>query len=187
MSLQATSSQTAGPYFHIGAAPLYRHLIAPPDVPGERFSIRGRVLDGDGRGVNDALIEIWQADAQGSYAHAEELRPGAGEPRFRGFGRVATDDNGAFRFVTVKPGRVPGPGENPQAPHLLVAVFMRGLLKHLVTRLYFPDEAANAQDAVLGLVPAARRATLIAKRVGAGELEWNVVLQGSEETVFFDY
>src|SRR5262249_1423144 len=108
------------------------------------------------------------------------------EPSFRGFGRVPTDERGAFRFTTVKPGRVPGPAGRRQAPHLLVTVFMRGLLRHLVTRMYFPDQPANADDLVLNLVPADRRATLIARAAGVGVLEWDIVLQGRGETVFFD-
>ena len=123
-------------------------------------------------------MEIWQADADGKY----------GKKGFRGFGRSATDDQGAFRFHTIKPGRVAGSGGKLQAPHLAVNVFMRGLLKQLVTRIYFPDEPANAKDAVLALVPAERRATLVAKKLAGkgGVLAWNVVLQGRDETVFFD-
>jgi len=109
------------------------------------------------------------------------------EQQFRGFGRSATDDKGEFRFHTVKPGRVPGPGGQLQAPHILAVVFMRGQLKQLVSRIYFPDEPANAKDAVLALVPKERRATLIARKTGKpGVLEWNVILQGRNETVFFD-
>ena len=178
MSLHATTSQTVGPYLHIGLTWLIIEDLAPKGVAGERISIAGRVIDGDGKPVNDALVEIWQADADGKY----------GGKSFRGFGRSATDDKGAFRFRTIKPGRVAGPGGKRQAPHIAVNVFMRGLLKQLVTRVYFPDDPANAKDAVLALVPAERRATLVAKKVaGKGSvLEWNVVLQGRDETVFFD-
>jgi protocatechuate 3,4-dioxygenase alpha subunit len=178
MSLQATTSQTVGPYLHIGLTWLIIEDLAPKGVAGERISIAGRVIDGDGKPVNDALVEIWQADADGRY----------GKKRFRGFGRSATDDKGAFRFRTIKPGRVAGPGGKLQAPHIAVNVFMRGLLKQLVTRIYFPDDPANAKDAVLALVPAARRDTLVAKKTAGkrGALEWNVVLQGRDETVFFD-
>lgn len=178
MSLHATTSQTVGPYLHIGLTWLITESLAPAGVPGERVQIRGRVLDGDGKPVNDALVEIWQADSRGKY--------GAGK-RFRGFGRSATDDAGAFRFSTIKPGRVAGPGGRLQAPHILVHVFMRGQLKQLVSRIYFPDEPSNAQDPVLALVPKDRRATLIAKKTGKpGALEWNVLLQGKNETAFFD-
>ena len=182
MSAGITPSQTVGPFFHIGTADLVRAEIAGPDVAGERVTLAGRVLDGNGAPVDDALVEVWQADAEGRYPVE-----GAG-PGFQGFGRVATDDNGAFRFTSIKPGRVPGPGGQLQAPHLAVAVFMRGLLRHLVTRVYFPDDPANADDPVLQSVPAERRATLVARTGGgAGALEWNVILQGQDETVFFDY
>lgn len=181
----ATASQTVGPFFHIGLSPVTDLTFA--GLAGERIALNGRVLDGDGQPVNDALIEIWQANAQGSYAHPEDRQEKALQSGFRGFGRVPTDAQGAFRFVSIKPGRVPGPRGALQAPHLLVAIFMRGLLKHLVTRVYFPDDPANAADPVLGSVAAERRETLIARPRENGELEWNVVLQGDRETVFFDY
>lgn len=186
MSLRATTSQTVGPYLHIGLTWLITEDLAPEGVAGERVRISGRVLDGDGRPVNDALVEIWQANAAGRYAHPLDQQPKPLEAKFRGFGRSATDGEGRFRFRTVKPGRVPGPGGRLQAPHIAVNVFMRGLLKQLVSRIYFPGEAANAEDPVLALVPPERRHTLIARAVAAGELEWNVVLQGEDETVFFD-
>ena len=178
MSLHATTSQTVGPYLHIGMTWLIIENLAPKGVAGERVSIAGRVLDGDGKPVTDALLEIWQADAKGRY----------GSRSFRGFGRSATDAKGAFRFKTIKPGRVGGPGGRLQAAHIAVNVFMRGLLKQLVTRIYFPDDLANDADPVLALVPAARRATLLARQKPdkAGALEWNVILQGRDETVFFD-
>jgi protocatechuate 3,4-dioxygenase alpha subunit len=177
MSLHATTSQTVGPYLHIGLNWLIIEKLAPAGVPGERVAIEGRVLDGDGKPVNDALVEIWQADSRGAY----------GGKRFRGFGRSATDANGAYRFQTIKPGRVPGPDGTMQAPHLGVQIFMRGQLKQLVSRIYFPGDPANAKDPVLALVPAARRGTLVAKKgAKAGALQWNVILQGKDETVFFD-
>ena len=187
MSLQATTSQTVGPYLHIGLSWLIIENLAPTGVAGERISIEGRVIDGDGKPVNDALVEIWQANADGKYAHPQDRQAKPVEKGFRGFGRSATDDNGIFRFQTIKPGRVPGPGGKLQAPHIAVNVFMRGQLKQLVTRVYFADDPANAEDAVLTLVPAERRGTLIAKATGKpGALEWNVILQGRDETVFFD-
>lgn len=180
-------SQTVGPYFHIGLSWRFQPQIAPPGVAGERVEVIGRVLDGDGRGVPDALIEIWQADAEGRYPHPEDPRGHEVDPRFRGFGRVPTDAEGAFRFSTVRPGRVPGPEGRLQAPHLLVSVFMRGLLRHLVTRMYFPDDAANPEDPVLSRVEPGRRGTLVARRDAVrGSLAWDVVLQGDGETVFFD-
>jgi len=188
MSLQATTSQTVGPYLHIGLTWLITENLVGPGVTGERVSLEGRVLDGDGKPVDDALVEIWQANAHGKYAHPEDRQAKPVEPGFRGFGRSATDAEGRFRFQTVKPGRAPAHDRRLQAPHIAVNVFMRGQLKQLVTRIYFPDESANAEDPVLALVPPERRATLIARKVPgkAGTLEWNVILQGPEETVFFD-
>lgn len=187
MSLFLTAAQTAGPFVGIIVEPTRIENVAPPGVAGERFAIAGRVLDGDGKPVDDAVIETWQANAHGKYAHPEDTREKLLEPGFKGFGRVLSDRQGAFRLSTIKPGRVPGPGDTLQAPHLVVLVFMRGLLKHLVTRVYFPDEPSNAEDPILGLVPPERRSTLIARKVRDGALEWNVVLQGKDETVFFDY
>jgi protocatechuate 3,4-dioxygenase alpha subunit len=189
MSLHATGNQTVGPYLHIGLAWLNTDRIAPPGVPGERVSIQGHLLDGDGVGVGDGMIEVWQANAQGKYAHPEDTQTKTLDPGFKGFGRIPTNSKGAFRFSTIKPGSVPGPGGVGQAPHLVIAVFMRGSLKHLATRIYFPGEPANAKDPLLGLVPAARRATLLAKKLPGRKnaFEWNVVLQGKNETVFFDF
>ena len=188
MSLQATTSQTVGPYLHIGLTWLITEDLAPVGAAGERISVSGRVLDGDGKPVNDALVEVWQANSNGKYAHPRDTQAKLVEKGFRGFGRSATDDNGAFRFRTIKPGRVPGPAGRLQAPHIAVNVFMRGQLKQLVTRIYFPEDPANAEDAVLALVPAERRGTLIARKAAgkAGALVWNVILQGRDETVFFD-
>jgi protocatechuate 3,4-dioxygenase alpha subunit len=189
MSLYATGHQTVGPYLAIGLSWLTTTRIAPAGTPGERVTIEGRVLDGDGQAVTDGLIEIWQADANGKYAHPEDPQKKAATPGFRGFGRMPTNGRGGFRFSTVKPGSVPGPNGVPQAPHLVVSVFMRGSLKHLASRIYFPDDPANAKDPILKLVPPARRGTLIAKRPRGrrGALQWDVILQGPDETVFFDY
>jgi protocatechuate 3,4-dioxygenase, alpha subunit len=189
MSLLTTSSQTVGPYVKIGFEPFAVIDLAPAGVSGERIALSGRVVAGDGKPVNDAVVEIWQANAQGKYAHPEDAQDKPVEADFRGFGRCLTDGAGGYRFTTIKPGRVPGPGGALQAPHIVVTVFMRGLLKHLITRVYFPDDPANAEDAVLKLVPPERRATLVARRTPAapGGLEWNVILQGPEETVFFDF
>jgi protocatechuate 3,4-dioxygenase alpha subunit len=187
VSLFASGHQTVGPYLHIGLEWLTTRDIAGKGIKGERVAIAGRLIDGDGNGVNDGLIEIWQANAEGKYAHPEDTQKKPIEKGWRGFGRIPTDANGGFRFTTIKPGRVPGPGATLQAPHLVVAVFMRGMLKHLATRIYFPDEAAaNAEDPILKLVPAARRATLIPQKNGKA-LEWDIVLQGKNETVFFDF
>jgi len=187
MRLYASGNQTVGPYLHIGLNWLITAKIAGAGARGERVTIQGRLLDGDGRGVNDGMIEIWQANAHGKYAHPEDKQKKPLERGFRGFGRVPTDAKGAFRFSTIKPGRVPGPAGKLQAPHLVVSVFMRGLLKHLMTRIYFPDERSNAEDPILKLVPAARRATLIPRKKAKSVLEWNIILQGKDETVFFDF
>jgi protocatechuate 3,4-dioxygenase, alpha subunit len=188
MSLQATTSQTIGPFFEIGLHWLVRDNLAPEGVSGERVRIEGRVLDGDGVPVPDAFLEVWQANAHGKYAHPEDNQPKPVDPRFTGFGRIPTNAEGIFRFATIKPGPVPGPDGNEQAPHLLVSVFMRGLLRRLVTRVYFPDEPLNAADYILNMGEPERRSTLIATRISGqpGALEWNVILQGSNETVFFD-
>ena len=187
MSLRASTSQTIGPYLRIGLEWMQIEDIAPKGVAGERVSVRGRVIDGNGNPVNDAAVEIWQANSHGRYAHPEDKQDKPLEKGFRGYGRSLTDDNGAFRFNTIKPGRVAGPGGKLQAPHLSVTIFMRGLLKHLQTRIYFPDDPANAEDPILALVPAERRPTMIARRGADGALEWNAVLQGKNETVFFDF
>ena len=188
MSLQATTSQTVGPFFKIGLEWLNRDNLAGPGVAGERVTVAGCVLDGDSKPVPDALLEIWQANSQGKYAHPEDTQNKTVEPGFTGYGRIPTDDNGHFRFTTIKPGQVPGPGGKLQAPHIVVSVFARGLLRRLVTRIYFPDEPANAADFALSQIEPARRGTLIARKLAGqtGTLEWNVVLQGAEETVFFD-
>jgi protocatechuate 3,4-dioxygenase, alpha subunit len=188
VSLQATTWQTVGPFFRIGFSWLYRDSLAGPGVSGERLEIVGRILDGDGKPVPDGIVEIWQANSHGKYAHPDDPQEKQAESGFTGYGRVPTDDAAKFRFTTIKPGRVPGPDGKLQAPHLAVSVFTRGLLRRLITRIYFPDEPGNAEDFALNLVEAGRRGTLIAKKIDgrAGALEWNVVLQGPGETVFFD-
>ncbi|MGA8272684.1 MAG: protocatechuate 3,4-dioxygenase subunit alpha [Candidatus Sulfotelmatobacter sp.] len=188
MKLQATTSQTVGPYFKIGFEWLHSDRLAGDGVSGERITIQGRVIDGDGVPVPDATLEIWQANAHGKYAHPEDTQDKPLEAGFTGFGRVPVTAEGRFRFATIKPGPVPGPEGNEQAPHLVISVFMRGVLRRLTTRIYFPDEPRNAADFILNLVEPARRSTLIAKKTASGSdmLEWNVVLQGLDETVFFD-
>lgn len=189
MSLLLTASQTVGPFVAISFEKTRVEDVAPPGVSGTRVAIRGRVLDGDGKPVSDAVIETWQANAHGKYAHPDDVQEKLVEASFKGFGRVLTDSDGGFRLATIKPGPVPGPGGAVQAPHIVAIVFMRGLLKHLVTRIYFPDDPRNADDPVLNAVASERRATLIARNLNGepGLLEWNVVLQGEHETVFFDY
>jgi protocatechuate 3,4-dioxygenase, alpha subunit len=190
MTLRATTSQTVGPFFRIGMERLDCAELAGPGVAGERVTIEGRVSDADGVGVPDAVVELWQANSHGKYAHPEDTQDKPVEAGFQGYGRIPTDEDGKFRFTTIKPGAVPGPdlGGKLQAPHIVVSVFMRGLMRRVVTRIYFPDEPGNAGDFVLGLVEAERRGTLIARRVPAveGLLKWDVIMQGPGETVFFD-
>ena len=195
MRLGQTPSQTVGPFFAYAlAAPQYGYEhtglasgnVADDAVPGERIRIEGRVFEGAGEPVSDALIEIWQADADGRYSHPADGR--GSNAGFRGFGRfgTGTDPQSRFLFHTIKPGLV----DSEQAPHINVIVFMRGLLSHAYTRIYFSDEAAaNARDPVLSSVPEGRRGTLIAQRDDAGPVavyRFDIVMQGSGETVFFD-
>lgn len=187
MSLRGSTSQTIGPYLRIGLEWMQVEDMAAEGVAGERVRIEGQVVDGDGRPVNDAAVEIWQANSHGRYASPEDTQDKPLDPRFRGYGRSLTDAEGRFRFRTIRPGRVPGPDGTLQAPHLNVTVFMRGLLKQLQTRMYFPHDPANADDPVLKLVPPERRVTLVAQKRPDGALEWNLVLQGPQETVFFDF
>jgi len=184
-----TPSQTVGPYFSIALNQLTRSDLATAGGEGERVTIQGRVLDGDGQPVSDALIEIWQANAHGKYGHPEDVQDKPLEKDFLGWGRVATNANGEYSFTTVKPGRVPGPGGTLQAPHINVAMFMRGLLLQLVTRIYFASENSNGEDPVLNLLDPERRSTLMASEVSGRKnvLEWNVVCSGENETVFFEY
>ena len=190
MTTPPTSSQTVGPFFHLGMVYLESANFVAEGIPGERVTIRGKVLDGDGVPVPDAVLEIWQADSFGRYPGEFSPQNSSAE-RFLGFGRIETDDNGEFRFTTLKPGRVPSPDGSLQTPHIVVTLFSRGLLKPLRTRIYFPDEPNDAEDAVLRLVPPARRSTLMAtrsgERGGQNVLVWNIVMQGDGETVFFDY
>jgi protocatechuate 3,4-dioxygenase, alpha subunit len=199
-----TPSQTVGPFFAYGLAPNGRCQWDPngsyswketvgdnlitPDTSGQKIRIEGRITDGDGAPINDAMLEIWQADAQGRYAHPRDdrARPNA---NFKGFGRSATDKDGVYSFDTVKPGAVAGPGGRPQAPHIVFCIFSRGMLRQIYTRLYFSDEAANAGDPILTLVPADRRGTLVAHKSMRGELpiyRFDIRVQGENETVFFD-
>ncbi|MDT6964041.1 protocatechuate 3,4-dioxygenase subunit alpha [Cupriavidus sp. SZY C1] len=187
--LYATASQTVGPYLHIGLTALNcADLTADaPDLAAQRIVIAGRVLDGLVQPVPDGMVEIWQANPAGRYRHPDDARELPLTAGFTGFGRVPTGPDGAFRFTTVKPGAVPDGDGRPQAPHIVVSVFTRGLVRHVSTRLYFPeDAAAHRADAVLARVPADRRATLVAQADGAEQYRWDVVLQGPGETVFFD-
>ena len=168
-----TPSQTVGPYFAYGLTSngkydwndAFSNNLVTADTSGERVRVEGRVFDGDGAPMVDCMLEIWQADAQGRFPDPQDQRA-LPNSSFRGFGRIGTDANGAYAFDTIKPGQVADPDGKIQAPHLALAVFARGMLLHLYTRIYFEGEAANAADPVLALVPADRRATLIATREG---------------------
>lgn len=168
---QQSASQTVGPFFKIGMTYGTLNNLVQPETAGERIYIRGVVFDGKGAPVDDAIVEIWQADAEGQYSESW------------GFGRSSTDDNGNFWLKTIKPGQV-----EAQAPHINIRVFMRGLLLHTITRLYFSDED-NTNDEVLSSVPEDRQATLIAQRndsEGTPIYRWDIHMQGDLETVFFE-
>lgn len=206
-----TPWQTVGPFFHYampgrGAADLVgasdigaRADLVPADhfllrgpakrgpIAGEAIEIVGVVYDGDGSPVPDALIELWQANVAGRYASpADDRSEIALDADFIGFGRAATGADGSYRFRTIRPGRVPGPGNALQAPHAALSIMGRGILKRLVTRIYLEDGEGNDEDPVLALVPPDRRVTLIARREGAGAYRFDIRLQGADETVFFD-
>ena len=206
-----TPWQTVGPYFHYGlpwkgGADLVgrSEMGARPDLmppghfllsgsnvsgqpEGEVIALAGCVYDADGKPIEDAMIEIWQANANGRYASPGDDRADVALDRhFVGFGRASTDKDGVYRFRTIRPGRVPGPGNSLQAPHIALSVFGRGLLKRLPTRLYFADGEGNETDPILALVPEVRRHTLIAQRKPDGTWWLDINLAGENETVFFD-
>ena len=184
-----TGSQTVGPFFHYGLIFGGEHVLVDEKTRGERILIEGTVYDGDGTPVPDALVEIWQPDAQGIFNHPVDPRRAQADPHFRGFGRSDTVRNGQFSFKTVKPGTIDGVHGQSQAPYINVQIFSRGLLIHAVTRIYFADEAANQDDPVLGALDPARRATLLAQREEFGDLpcyRFDIRLQGVGETVFFN-
>lgn len=197
--LKESPSQTAGPYVHIGCTPNFAEItgVFPQDlgasmktgpVKGQEIEIVGQVFDGTGTPLKDAMLEIWQADADGLFNAVNETR-GDADPNFTGWGRCPTDmDDGTFRFETVKPGRVPFGDGSLQAPHITVWIVARGINIGLHTRLYFDDEeAANAEDPILKKVEhASRRPTLIATTDGENRYRFDIVLQGENETIFFD-
>jgi protocatechuate 3,4-dioxygenase alpha subunit len=183
-----SASQTVGPFFSIGLQHLNRADLAVPGISGTIITIRGQIFDGDRQPVPDAMLEIWQADADGKFSENKCEAEGGAAILFTGFARIPTDAEGRFELRTIKPGCVRDAGAQMQASHIAVFVFMRGLLKPLYTRIYFSDEPANDSDPVLGLVPAPRKSTLIAaKEPGSNLFRWNVVLQGENETVFFEW
>ena len=165
-----------------------RARIAEPEARGAHIHLECRVLDGDGAPVSDAMIEIWQADADGKYCHQEDAQEKSVDPACRGFGRLATDGDGMCVFETVIPGTAPGQDGKLQAPHMNVSIFARGLLKRLATRIYFAGNAANAADAILALVPSERRDSLMAHpdRSRQGWWSFTIRLCSDDETVFFD-
>ena len=178
-----TSSQTVGPFFTIGLQYLIdRAENFPVDAPG-RIRLSGRVLDAERNPVPDAMLEFWGANSEGAYEVVRENGPGCPQ----GFRRTRTNGEGCYKLSIVRPGPVPLGDGTAQAPHLVVLVFARGLMRNLLTRVYLPDPAATAQDLVLNEVPAERRPTLVARPIAADRdaFLWDVVLQGREETVFF--
>ncbi len=178
-----TPSQTVGPFLSIGLPwPDGPYVVEESDP--DAIVIEGVVTDGNGEPVPDALVETWQADPDGFFNHPDDPRDKPTD--FRGFGRCPTEPDGTYRIVTRKPGPVPAADGTPQAPHIDVSVFARGLLNRVVTRIYFGDEeAANAVDPVLSSVPADRRSTLVAVPDGNRLYRFDVRLQGADETVFF--
>jgi protocatechuate 3,4-dioxygenase alpha subunit len=189
--LIVTPSQTVGPFYHFALdRPEWSDLTAG-GCKGEKIRIEGRIFDGEGAPCPDAFLEIWQADAGGKYNHPDDTQDKKPDPKFRGFGRASADKDGVYRFTTIMPGRVPGPGNTLQAPHINVSVFARGLLKHLVTRIYFADRAeANEVDPVLSRIddPAVRKTIVAEKTNGTGipTYRFDVILQGKGETAFFE-
>jgi protocatechuate 3,4-dioxygenase alpha subunit len=190
MSLIPSASQTLGPFFNFAlTTDSNLGVLARDGAEGERIWLAFRVVDGEGAPASgDAMIELWQADSRGCYAHPLDPRCGGRDPNFYGFGRLETDSNGECIFETVKPGAVPDGSGGIQAPHINVLVLARGLLKHLCTRVYFAGEPANARDPVLSLVPEDRRTTLLAHPAAGPSNTWciEIRLQGEGETVFFD-
>lgn len=188
--LEQTANQTVGPFFQDALIRGGENILVNDRTRGQRICLKGTVLDGDGAPVPDALIEIWQADAQGFFAHPVDPNRERADTNFRGFGRSDTRNAGTFTFETIKPGCVPGRDGQPQAPHVNVRVFARGMLLHALTRLYFPDERANETDALLNsIAERARRQTLIAaleKSSGPPTYRFDIHLQGERETVFFE-
>ena len=186
-----TPSQTIGPFFSIGLVrpSQPQNVLATDRTEGERVRIEGTVFDGAGRGVEDALVEIWQANAHGRYRHALDSGPAPLDPAFVGFGRCPTDSNGAFRFETIKPGAIHGGDGRRHAPHINVTLFSRGMLVHASTRMYFAGESLES-DPVMALLDVDRRATLVGvptpDAAGLIVYRWDIHLQGDRETVFFD-
>lgn len=189
-ALGVTPTQTVGPFFSPALLRDPWNVLTTDETAGQRIRVEGRVIDGAGAPVPDAMIEIWQANAQGRFNHPRDTRAELPlDPEFTGFGRSGTDDAGVYWFETVKPGPVPFDGDQLQAPHLSLTIHARGMLNHAQTRLYFEDEPANDTDPILALAPADRRASLIARRSVEEDgvvYRLDIVLQGLGETVFLN-
>jgi len=169
---------------------MLQHVLVTSETQGQRIRVEGRVYDGEGVPVADAMVEIWQANAFGRYHHPDDDRDAPLDPEFTGFGRSGTDTEGRFWFETIRPGPVPFDHARSQAPHISVTIFARGLLNHLFTRVYFADEPANENDPILHQVPPERRGTLLATHSDDGPTavyRFDIILQGPGETVFFNY
>lgn len=188
--MKQTPSQTVGPFYSIGLTNRPMNVLASDATEGRRIHIEGRVFDGDGNPVPDAMVEIWQANSYGRYNHPDDKQEKPLDPSFTGWGRSGTDENCFFRFETIKPGPVPGADDTVQAPHINVVVLARGMLLHAYTRIYFADEPANATDPVLNSIKnRKRRRSLIAvpgTENGKTVYRFDIRLQGENETVFFD-
>ena len=187
--MKQTPSQTVGPFYSIGLTDRAMNSLVTDQTPGQRIRIEGLVIDGDGRPVPDAMIEIWQANAAGRYNHPDDKQEKPLDQSFTGWGRSGTEPSGRYSFETIKPGPVPASEESVQAPHINVVVFARGMLVHAFTRIYFSDEPANEADPVLNSIQKERRQTLIANhRDESGRIVYcfDIRLQGANETVFFD-
>jgi protocatechuate 3,4-dioxygenase alpha subunit len=187
-----TASQTVGPFFHDCLLRSDAHIpvLVTPATIGQRIRLEGRVIDGDGAGVPDAMLELWQANSAGRYNHPSDTRDLPLDPEFTGYGRTGTSSDGSYWFETIKPGVVPFDTSRNQAPHLNLALFGRGLLNHLFTRVYFGDEEANASDPILQRVDSSRQTTLIATPYKPSDriiYRFDIVLQGPNETVYFNF
>jgi protocatechuate 3,4-dioxygenase alpha subunit len=184
-----TPSQTVGPYFEIGMTRDWKEGVnAVEPYHADAIEIFGHMIDGRGEPIPDGVVEIWQCDPNGRFNHPDDPRGATAFEGFKGFARAPTDNEGRFSIRTLKPGRLPAPdGNGEQAPHIVVTVMARGLLRQLTTRLYFADEAAaNASDPVLQSLPEEARATLIAEHVEDRGYRLDLVLQGDGETAFFE-
>ena len=189
MSYPATASQTVGPYFRIGLSYLESSALCSEAAPGTHIAVSGQIFDADGAPVTDAQLELWQADDQGRFAGYDPTESGIVSDGFTGFARIPVDERGMFKFNTVYPGSVSMLDGRSQAPHIVLMLSMRGILKHLYTRIYFAADPLNGDDPVLSTVPAERRKTLYAELLpgSTNDYLWNVRLQGTDETVFFQY